>query len=269
MDNYFKEKENLSESKIVSEIPNKVGESLIMQKLKKTKVMRVNKREEELLMYLRENNLEEISQELYSIYRHCYQTFESKYLKDISRILAFDELLGIDYLIESGFISEEQLELIVNYIKEKRNIILTGHCGVGKTVLMNILLNLVNGMNLTLIENNKGAFNLTDDFFNDNDVSIVSKDLTMNDFLNKNTKVFNEISSKSDALSLITALNLNNSIFTTICFDFKDDLRERLALFFDNEIRENTMETLNRNKFIVVNISMKDRKRIVESIKEI
>lgn len=285
MDKFFEENSKLKEEEIEANFSPNLAESLINQKifniqsmindkLNKSKVMRVTKREEELLLFFRNNDIQEITKQLKNVFMYSANDIKAPYLKDLIAIIGFNEALDIELLLKNKFITMEQLTTILNAIYENKNIIITGKVGVGKTVLMNVILNLLDKKNLLLMYTGSNEFNLTETCKNSNDISILSKNISMEDISNPNYNnslfVIDEISNRTNMLTLLTALNTGKQIFTTAPYYCgKDNIKDVLIDRLKDDFSDYVKNTLNSNKFVVINVEYNDNNRYVSKIEEI
>lgn len=281
MNNIFEENSKLTEE----EIKNRINESLfdkkrlnteamISEKLNKNKVMRVTKREENLLLFLRNNDLEKITKQLRDVFMYASHNIEASYLKSLISILSFNELLDIELLLKNEFITIEQITTILKALYENKNIIITGRVAVGKTTLMNIILNLIEKKDIVLINNRVNEFKITDNCKSSNNITMLSENISIEDISNPNydRSIFfiDEICNRTNMLSLFTALNTGKQVFTTTIADFKEtDIRKVLIDRISDNMKDYAKTTLNTHKFVIVNVVCNDGKRYVDKIEEI
>lgn len=281
MSQIFEENSKLSEEEIKDRFKKSLlnqkklnTESMINEKLNKSKVMRVTKREEDLLLFLRNNDLEKITKQLRDVFMYASHNIEASYLKSLISILSFNELLDIELLLKNEFITIEQITTILKALYENKNIIITGRLGVGKNTLMNIILNLLEEKDLLLINNGLNEFKLTESCKSSNNITMLSKNISIEDISNPNYDrslfVVDEICDRTSMLSLLTALNTGKQVFTTTMTRFKDtDIRKLLIDRLGDNMKDYAKTTLNSHKFIIVNVVYNDGRRYVDKIEEI
>lgn len=163
---------------------------------------------------------------------------------------------------------------ILKALYENKNIIITGQVAVGKSTLMNIILNLLEEKDLLLINNGLNQFNLTESYKSSNNITILSKNISIEDISNPNYDrslfVVDEIYNRTSMLSLLTALNTGKQVFTTTMTGFKDtDIRKVLIDRIGDNMKDYAKTTLNAHKFVIVNVVCNDGKRYVDKIEEI
>ncbi|AJD29280.1 type II/IV secretion system protein E [Clostridium sporogenes] len=163
--------------------------------------------------------------------------------------------IDLNALINMKCLSKEEADYLAKSMRENKNIIITGRIGVGKTTLLNSLLDYQDNVNIMTFERVK-ELNL-------------SKIAVPND--SKDSRlIINEIQNCDDGLGLLYALNMGSSVLGTIYS--KGNWHEYFLDLFDgnDNMKKYAEETLSKNKFIQVNISINsDGKRIVDKIQEV
>lgn len=241
------------------------------QKSSKTKVMRLNDKETKLINFIRHTNPELLLSELRNAFSNSVNKANYLNLKRIISILEDRKVFELKILVDMEFISKEEAEYLVKCMKENKNIIITGGFSVGKTTLLNSLLEYQEQHVMMIFERVKQLI-LDKEILNKNIItykeseSISLKDLSVLDTVNSRL-VIEEIQNCDDGLGLLYALNIGSSVLGTIYS--KGNWREDFLNLFNDNMKKYAEETLNQNKFIQVNISINsDGNRIVNKIEE-
>ncbi|MBD5639890.1 Flp pilus assembly complex ATPase component TadA [Clostridium botulinum] len=161
--------------------------------------------------------------------------------------------IDLNALMDMKCLSKEEADYLAKSMRGNKNIIITGRIGIGKTTLLNSLLDYQDNVNIMTFERVK-ELNL-------------SEIAVPND--SKNSRlIINEIQNSDDGLRLLSALNMGSSVLGTIYS--KGNWHKYFLDLFSGNMKKYAEETLNKNKFIQVNISINsDGKRIVDKIQEV
>ena len=112
---------------------------MIKEKETKTKVVRVTEKEERLLNYIRRSGSRLVS-EINSAFTELPNKEGYLTMKGLGSIIEDRCFMNLETLIDMKFISEEKAEALVTALQKNKNIIIVGQTGVGKTTLLNALL---------------------------------------------------------------------------------------------------------------------------------
>lgn len=238
-----------------------------------TKVMRLNNKEVRLIDFIRYASPELLT-ELRNAFSNSTNKSNCLNLKRIISILENRPVFDLDFLIDIKVLFKEEADYLVKSMRENKNIIITSsRSGSGKTTLFNSLLNCQEDATMLIFEREK-ELNLSEEALKRNVItfqqseSISMKDIAILNGSESSALVIGDIQNCDDGLGLLSALNMGSSVLGTM--QSKGNLREDLLDLFEGNMKKYAEETLNKNKFIHVNVSLNDdRKRVVTKIEEV
>ncbi|MCH4200654.1 MAG: Flp pilus assembly complex ATPase component TadA [Clostridium tyrobutyricum] len=164
------------------------------------------------------------------------------------------KIYNINVLINSGTLSKEDAKYLTQSVDEHKNIIITGPMGSGKTTILNSLVSYKKTEYIGPIKSENISIN---------DILLISPQ-------NRGV-VIEEICIPHDVLSMLLILKIGSNVLTT--YPTNKNIREEFLHLFsysDAKIRDYVAETMNKNEFIQVKMSMNtDGKRSVYEIQEV
>ena len=221
----------------------------------KTRVMRLNETEAEIIELIRNIGADLVLSDLNNCYNDSPQKEQYFILKRMIAILGAKKIFDMDALISTGFITKEQSDYIIKSMKENKNIVITGDNGSGKSTLLNALLEYQKDVQFIIYERIR-ELNLSDDVLSNDTVicqeadSISMKDIVM---LNDKTRlVMGEITASDDGLGLVGALKMGCSVLTTMCCT--ENCYEYFLSLFSQNTKQYAKEMFNKTRFIHVKL---------------
>lgn len=232
-------------------------------------IIRLTNDEKRLIDYIRLIGQERITSEMRHILRDVKIPL---YLNNIVKILETDNFRSMDRLIEDGFIKNEEVDLLINAIIQNKSIIIIGQTGVGKTTLLEALLEHYMGENITILERYK-SFEISKNVEENNSVVIKNREsLEISDVMcsdKQDLLIFDETATLDYKIGLLTALTLGSKVLAAIHGNenWKDSW---MQLFSRNvKMKEYMTSIINSSNVVFVYIGQdSQRKRKVLNITE-
>lgn len=196
----------------------------------KTKVIRVTEQEEQLIGYLRGNN-SEVVKELENVLSELDNKKDISELRAMLSLLRKKQIFHIDTLVSSGYISQENADILIDAMNSNKNIIISGKIRTGKTTLLNALLPYQSNVVLTVIENIRELqiYKSSMGNINNNNVEVRTttnlltnmSEIILQALKNKQDRrlVIGEAYMEEDLLSLLSGLKMGYSVLTTTIFN--------------------------------------------------
>ena len=222
----------------------------------KTKVMRLNQLEQEVVSLLRQNK-EHLSKEL----NHLLLGQKGSYFQEtqkLKNIIESKNLQDLESLLSINFMTDYQMNLIVDALEMNKNILVTGSCGVGKTTLLRALMDFrfkhYQDDRVIVVDKTK---ELQKDV-QDREMVIYKEadSLKFSDFRHhlgsKPQIVLSEINNEEDMYSMIFAIDTGMSVVATIK---AEDCLNRL-----NSLSGGTVNLKNK-EFVVLHVNYEEGNR--------
>ena len=222
----------------------------------KTKVMRLNELEQEVVSLLRQSK-EHLSREL----NHLLNNQQGSYFQEtqkLKNIIDSKNPHDLDSLFSTGFVTDCQMNQIKEAVEMNKNILITGRCGAGKTTLLRALMDFrfkhYQDDRVIVVDKMK---ELQKDV-KDKEMVIYkeSDSLRFSDFRHhlgsKPQIILSEINSEEDMYSMIFAIDTGMSVVATIQ---AEDCLNRL-----NSLSGGTVNLKNK-EFVVLHVNHENGNR--------
>jgi type IV secretory pathway ATPase VirB11/archaellum biosynthesis ATPase len=231
----------------------------------KSNVVRLNKREQTIINFLRNVDRNDLSFELNKIYEKLAKEGYScpNFKNFLSIISNKSNIFPMSYYISSNFLSQEQADLLKAAIIKNRNILITGDAATGKTCLMNTLLTYKKDKRMIVFD----KYNRLNQDSQDDNIEIVNNDnFKISEILSKDidTYVLEEVESKEDIADFLFMLNTCNGVIATTQYTGHTLLTSagpNMAKYIKN--------TVNNSNLLEVHICIKNNSRMIDRIEEI
>ncbi|MBU3173260.1 Flp pilus assembly complex ATPase component TadA [Clostridium estertheticum] len=235
--------------------------------------MRLSNKEEKLIKLIRDTDIDLIG-ELRTAFYDSANKENLLSLKKIISIFTSRTEFNLNELTNMNFISKEKAEYLITSLKANKNIIITGEPGIGKTTLLNSIIDFQENATIMLFDKETKEIVTNKEKTNRNLIICKEKSLDMTDVMNlarcdsDSRLVFNEISNANDGLIVLYALNMGVSILGTV--QCGENWRKYFIESFSGKTRDYAEESLKDIKLIQVSISRdSDGKRVISNIEEI
>jgi len=229
--------------------------------------MRLNETEARLINYLRNIDVKALVNELRN---STTLMLPGKHVKDLVSILG-KETITLQTLLSSEFMTNEQLDYLIECIRKNKNIIITGESNTGKTTLLNTLIDFIYDRNI-LIYDRLGEIIVDEDFCTRNRVIFRNEEsLSMADIAHYNDNgnkllIISETDRISDLIAMAVAINSGYSVIGTSYLK-GENWKEGLI---NDRVNYRILNSLVEYKFIQVNLVRNEGgKRYINKIEEI
>jgi type IV secretory pathway ATPase VirB11/archaellum biosynthesis ATPase len=244
-------------------------------KTSNSKVVRLNPKEQLIVELFRESDID-LLRELKRLYssQDSSTGISLPAIKKLIRILDTPQFLGLEELVDQGFISKSHANSIIEAIERNKHILIVGKIGVGKTTLLRAILD----QQFKIYQNRKTL--LLDEYmelkFEDEAHSnLVTLNKTgsfginemnfLQNTIDQSLLCIGEINNETGGLALSSGLMTKSKVFATL---YGGDWKESLLSFVNGNAKGVYNDILSQHSFVIVKVESSSFKRHVTDVWE-